>query len=394
MAAMKLPNLLKRTYRNRAGQVWTGWYFQPPRSSGGTPGARPKPVPLGDLLADESPKIPPAAVLLAYSKASGNPVQAQTRPGTMAAVYALWLTWAEAEVKGKRLGKRTLQDYQNHWRMLEPVFAGGQIDALTQPVLLQYFDKRSSKDQGKREVNFIGLLCSWARPRGYMLNPNPVDRGLRQQMKVPRTKRPTVPPEVYWVVWHCGDQLVRDTLDLSHMLATRPTEAIRVPMPPQDADTIDAMMPKTARSGRAIKTAPVTPALRALLDRRRAMHPHSLYVLFDEHGQQLRANGTIRSRFDKARKLARQVCEQAGIAWVEFARLDLRPTAITQVDKSHGRDEARKLAGHSTDKQTAHYVRHGAEVVTVATLPPVSDVLAGTVQKILTELARKENARD
>lgn len=390
MRTMKLPGLVTRTYRNAAGTLWVGWYYQPPRGSGGTPGARAKPVPLGSaMVADKPPKVPPAEVLARYSQAASTRVQMPASESAIGTIYTRWLAWAELEVSGRRLQRRTLADYQNHWAALKPVFEHGDINALTQPVLLQYFDKRSSKDRGKREVNFLGLLCAWARPRGYMVAANPVDRGLRQQMKVPRTRRPIAPADVYWVVWQCADQLVRDTLDLSYMLSTRPSEAIRVPMPEPGATELDVAMSKTARSGRAIKRAPITPELRALIERRRALNPHSLYILFDERGQQLRANGAIRSRFMKARDLARTVCEQAGIQWVEFARLDLRPTAITQIDKTHGRDAARRSAGHTTDKQTAHYVRHQAEEITTATLPRVSDELASKVHKIMAGAAQQ-----
>lgn len=390
MRTMKLPHLVKRTYTNKAGQVWTGWYYQPPRGSGGTPGVRAKPVPLGDLLASTSPAIPPAEVLAAYAKAAGTPVQMPASEKAIATIYGRWLLWAQAEVKAGRLTRRTLADYETLWTALEPVFGKGNIDALTQPVLLQYFDKRSSKDRGKREVNFLGQLCAWARPRGYMVAANPVDRGLRLQMKVERTRRPTVPADVYWVVWQCADQLVRDTLDLSHMLATRPSEVIRVAMPEPGATELEVQMPKTARRGRAAKRVPITAELQALIDRRRQMNPHSLYVLFDERGQQLHAKGTVRGRFDKARTMARAVCKAAGIEWVEFARLDIRPTAITQIDKTHGRDVARRSAGHTTDKQTAHYVRPEAETGAAADLPrAVSDELAGKVLKVMAELASK-----
>ena len=47
-----------------------------------------------------------------------------------------------------------------------------------------------------------------------MFASNPVDRGFRHQLNLLKVKKPVVPPEVYRVVWACGDQLVRDTLDL------------------------------------------------------------------------------------------------------------------------------------------------------------------------------------
>jgi hypothetical protein len=393
MRKMKLPYLRTRKYTNKAGEVWVGYYYEPPRGSGGEPGIKPKPIALGNemLKPGATLKAPPPEVLQAYSKATGTAVKLPSAAGTVAAVYARWHIWAKGEVRDGRLSARTLKDYEEHWKELEPIFGAGMIDALTQPVMLGYFDRRTSKDRGKREVNFIGQLCGWARPRGYMTAANPVDRNLRENMKVQKTKRPTVPDDVYWTVWYCGDQLVKDMLDVSLMVACRPFEAIRVAMPGMDDTEMPAYMPKTKKSGRAVKMVPIEGKLKEIIDRRRATHPMSLYILFDENGQELRKNGLIRSRFYKARDLARAVCKEAGIKWVEFARTDLRPTAITQVDKDHGRQEARKLAGHTTEKQTAHYVRHDAELVTTAALPALQADLFSKIDKIKAELASKES---
>lgn len=388
MRAMKLPYLRIRKYVNKAGDTWVGYYFEPPRGSGGEPGVKPAPVPLGDETVRKGsplPKVPPAAVLAKYSEVY-KPVKITAAVGTVRAVYLRWLEWARNEVRAGRLGTRSLGDYEDHWAFLEPVFGNGPIDGLTQAVLLAYFDKRTSKDRGKREVNFLGMLCAWARPRNYMTAPNPVDRGLRLQMRVQRTRKPVISPEVYRVVWACGDQLVRDTLDLSYMLATRPSEAIRVPMPEADATELQKIMPKTSKRGRALVKIPMTPDLQALVDRRRAMCPDSLYVLFDEKGQQLRSNGAIRSRLYKARDLAKQVCEKAEIPWQDFTRMQLRPTAITNADKIHGRQEARRLAGHTTEKQTAEYIRHEAEEAIAAELPPMDMRLLQLVDTIKQEL--------
>jgi hypothetical protein len=390
MPAMKLPYLRTRKYKNKAGDTWIGYYYEPPRGSAGAPGVKPKPIALGSqLVKGKAPATPPAEVLQEYGKACGKNVALPAAQGTVQAVYEAWHTWAELEVKAKRLAKRSLTDYERHWAILKPVFGAGHIDALTQPLLLDYFDRRSSKDRGKREVNFLGLLCSWAAARGRRAAPSPVDRGLRKQMKV--DKKPKARPvtaEAYWVVWHCGDQLVRDALDLAYQLATRPAEVLSVPMPEPGAIEIEAPMPKTARSGRAAKMVPITPELSALIERRRKLQPHSLYVLFDDRGQQLRAAGVLRARLYKARDLAKQVCEAAEIKWVDFTLQQLRPTAITQVDKSHGREEARKLGGHTTEKQTAHYVRHGAELVTPAALPAPNIELQRKVEEIKLQLAR------
>lgn len=296
---MKLPYLRIRKYRNKAGQTWIGYYYEPPRGAGGIPGVRPKPISLGSEMVrrgDQSPTIPAPAILARYSEVAHVKIQKTAVEGTCQAVYDRWVEWARTEVRAGRLAKRTLYDYERHWDQLQPVFGQGPIDGLTQPVLLTYFDRRSSKDRGKREINFLGLLCAWAKPRGYMRSPNPVDRGLRHQLKLLKVQTPVVNPDVYRVVWACGDQLVKDTLDLAYMLATRPNEVLRVPMPEVGASQVEKMMPKTSKRGRASVRIPITPELQQFIDRRRALHPASLYLLFDEQGRQLLPQGMVRSK--------------------------------------------------------------------------------------------------
>jgi hypothetical protein len=383
---MRLPYLRIRKYKNKAGKVWLGYYYEPPRGSGGEPGVRPKPVALGSEMLrkgdDATARVPPPEVLAKYSAVAKVKIADTPAQGTIAAVYERWHEWAVAEVKADRLGKRTLQDYEKHWQELKPVFGAGPIDGLTQPLMLAYYDKRSSKDRAKREIAFLGLMCSWAKPRGYMRAPNPVDRGLRHQLKLRKVPKPAVPANVYWVVWSCGDQLVRDTLDLSYMLATRPSEALRVPMPPAGAVQVEKHLPKTSKRGRAIVKIPITPDLQAFIDRRRALRPESLYLLFDDDGKQLLPQGMVRTRLYKAIRLAKQVCEELQVPWVNFTRQQLRPTALTATNRVHGRGEARKLAGHTTEKQTADYIRE-PEIAQAATLPPSDPVLLERVKAAL-----------
>lgn len=62
MPSMKLPYLRQRSYTNRQGVTWTGWYFEPPRGADGKKG---KTIPLGS---DQ------AAALAAYAKLTGSAV--------------------------------------------------------------------------------------------------------------------------------------------------------------------------------------------------------------------------------------------------------------------------------------------------------------------------------
>lgn len=81
----------------------------------------------------------------------------------------------------------------------------------------------------------------------------------------------------------------------------------------------------------------------------------------------------FRTRLTKAIRKAKVLCAELGIEWVNFTRQQLRPTALTSADKVNGRDAVRRLAGHTTEKQTADYIRHDTEIASPAVLPPVDD---------------------
>jgi integrase len=390
MRRVKLLYLRTRKYTNRAGETWVGYYYEPPRVNG----KKPPPIALGSEMlprGQTAPTMIPPEVIAEYSRVTGKTVRPNA--GSVESVYMKWLEWARKEVAAGRLARRTLEDYEDHWALLKPVFGAGHINGLDQSVLWGYYDKRSSKDRAKREVAFLGVMCGWARPRKLMQAPNPVDRDMRKQMRVRSIQAPTVKADAYWVLWQCGDQLVRDTLSLAYMLATRPAEAIRVPMPEPGAECVEKIMPKTSKRGRKSVKFPMTAPMRELIERRRALCPHSLYILFDEKGQQLKPTGTIRSRLLKAREAAKLVCEKAEIPWQDFTLQQLRPTAITKADKEHGREGARKLAGHTTEKQTADYIRHEAEEASAVQLPAMDAGLAERIKPIISALAVEKSFR-
>ena len=145
-------------------------------------------------------------------------------------------------------------------------------------------------------------------------------------------------------------------------------------------------MPKTVKRGtRAVKF-PVTPDLAGLIERRRALNPNSLYLLFDDEGRQLLEQGMIRTRLTKAIQKAKVVCAQLGIYWVPFTRQQLRPTVLTHADKVNARDAVRRLAGHTTEKQTADYIRHEAEIASPAVLPPLDRNLLSSIDQAMRAL--------
>jgi hypothetical protein len=97
----------------------------------------------------------------------------------------------------------------------------------------------------------------------------------------------------------------------------------------------------------------VTGELKVLIDRllawRGTVLDVSPHLIRDEAGYPL-SRGQLRSRFDKARELAK-------IPKAEFQFRDLRARSVTRKVIADGLEEGQRLAGHSGPGMTAHYSR-------------------------------------
>jgi integrase len=92
-------------------------------------------------------------------------------------------------------------------------------------------------------------------------------------------------------------------------------------------------------------------------------------ILCDEKGQKLLLQRKFRSRFSKARKAAKKEIDalasevgseklhELGLEWFSFQFRDLRPKAATDKERATGMAETRRFLGHTTERQTAEYVR-------------------------------------
>ncbi len=114
-------------------------------------------------------------------------------------------------------------------------------------------------------------------------------------------------------------------------------------------------------------------------------------ILCDEKGQKLLLQGKFRSRFYNAREAAKNHIDtlteehgaaklhELGLAWFPFQFRDLRPKAATDKERATGMAETRRFLGHTTERQTADYVR--AKIGELVN--PVSASQPGWMAKVL-----------
>jgi integrase len=327
------PRMTTRTYTNKRGEVWIGYYYEHPRDAAGKRNA----TPLGADLAEAKKK---------WAALEGMPLP--TDPTTVTGVYEEYIIWAEKTAESE-LSARTIRDRRAYWRELKPVFGSIPINALRPEHILPYFNARSSKVSAKKELKFLGVMCNWARARGKMTATNPTT-GLMRGLKVKERRDVYVEDADLALVYKHASEIVRDCLDLAYLTGQRPTDVRKMRWDQIKDGKLEVKQGKTGAKMRIS----VIGELADVIERARARGRQGLTILADPDGQPLKQFGYFRSQFDKARDAAEKEAEKNGVQFFRFQFRDLRPKGATDMEDA---DKAQKLLGHTTARMTADYIR-------------------------------------
>ena len=334
----KLPRFSVKRGVNSKGKEWVAYYYT--RKVDG----KVKWEPLGNNR--------PAA-LRKWAELEGK--QVPNEAGTFNAVAAQYMEWAANEVEQGALAERTLDDRRKYLKFLGKVFGNGPFAAIESPHIVKYLDTRgkTSKHSAGQELRFVSVMWNWAKARGIVTTANPVTG-----IALPGTgnRMIEVKPHHYWLVWGCGDQMVKDVMELAARLGTRPQEVFGLTWGKIDLTvdpvTVKVWMNKTS----GFKIIVADAELDALIQRLRGDRDKPRgHVLTDEDGAPLNPRGAFRYRFDLARKAAIKKAEEADAEHQDFQLRDLRPMAGLAMLDAQGMDAARRLLGHTTERMTAHY---------------------------------------
>jgi integrase len=235
---------------------------------------------------------------------------------------------------------RTRKDNDKELAQLLRVFGHMPIDAVLPMHLREYMDLRgqAAKVRANREKALFSHIFNKAREWGYTAAQNPCQgvKGFREAGR----DRYVTDDEFAQVKAH-AHCTVADAMDLALLTGQRPADVLKLKRTDIRDGALWIVQNKTgARIG-----IEVTGELASVLERintrpRRAISP---FLIQDEDGQPLSAFA-LRSRFDKARKLA----------GVSFQFRDLRAKAATDTgDLAH----SQKLLAHKNRDMTEQYVR-------------------------------------
>ena len=235
---------------------------------------------------------------------------------------------------------QTRRDNDKELANLLRVFGHMPIEAIAPMHIRQYMDLRGqvAKVRANREKALFSHIFNKAREWGFTTAQNPC-QGVKGFKETGRSRYVT--DEEFERVRANAHCTVVDAMDIALLTGQRPADVLKI----QRTDIRDGALWIVQNKTGARLGIEITGELAAVIERinqrpRKAISP---FLIQDENGQPL-SQFALRSRFDKARTLAK----------VDFQFRDIRAKAATDTgDLAH----SQKLLAHKNREMTEHYVK-------------------------------------
>jgi integrase len=235
---------------------------------------------------------------------------------------------------------QTRRDNDKELANLLRVFGHMPVDAIAPMHIREYMDIRGqvAKVRANREKALFSHMFNKAREWGYTSVPNPC-QGVKGFKETGRSRYIT--DAEFDLVKAQAHFTVVDAMDLALMTGQRPADVLKLKRTDIRDGALWIVQNKTgARLGIELVGELASIVNRIDARPRKAISP---FLIQDENGQPL-TNGALRSRFNKARTLAK----------VDFQFRDIRGKAATDTGNlAH----SQKLLGHKNRDMTEHYVK-------------------------------------
>lgn len=341
------PRMLRRKKTYVSGKQWVGYYY-----NGRTADGSRVEIPLGsDLI--EAKRL--------WADLECRPAPRET--GLMNHIFDRYVR----EIVPTKAPK-TQSDNLLSIKQLRAAFGSAPIDAITPQHIAQYRDKRSAKVRANREISLLSHIFNLAREWGYTAKDNPA-RGVRKNKEQPRAFY--ADKAVWDAVLAYAKLELQDAMNLAYLTGQRPADVLRMAETDIRGGALEVKQGKTQKRLRILldRADGSRTELGALIDqiRARPRKVRSLCLVATPAGEPLN-KGTLRIRFDAARKAAADVAEKVATPEMvalaarvrEFQFRDIRPKAASEIDDVA---EASELLGHTQQQITRKvYVRVGKTV--------------------------------
>ena len=327
----KYPRLRTHTRKGKSGQVWTWWTY------------------------DQRPHGPEISLGSDYAKALEQwDAIRNKRPLTVGRVQEAINRWRNDCLPEYDVDE-TRKSYTRQLANVESWCGKMAWHEITLPMLRQYLDKRTAKTQGNRELAVLSIVWGKARLWG-MTELHWPAAGVKNWKNPESAREFEVTDELFAAVYNCGDQVLKDCMDIATTTGMRLTDARTCRMP------VDGKLRfKSTKTGKMdYFVVAKSPVLTALLERRGTVD--CVMLLTTQTGRPV-SKGMLRSRYDEART-------KAALAHPELAdqikAMYLRDSRKRAADLAEDDASASALLQHSSVKlTTTHYRRKGSELKAV-----------------------------
>lgn len=229
------------------------------------------------------------------------------------------------------------------------------LDAITPVRVRQYMTWRAAPVRATREKALLSHAWNFGRENGITSLPNPC-----AGIKGKTSKRDYYPEDdVYKLVHAEGSAPLKEAMDLAYALGQRPADVVGLSEAVIRDGVAHLQQGKTGNKIRIVVESLFADAVQRIRERKAAMRVTSLNLLVTERGEPL-TQTNLRRLFDKARTAAaaKASTEELRARILAFQYRDLRAKAGTDRDEKEGREKARELLAHASDRMTDTYIRN------------------------------------
>lgn len=263
---------------------------------------------------------------------------------------------APKDAPRRRMHDRATAELRRQGEAIAEAFTEFDVADVVPSDVAQFLDqwegRRMAQVYRSRLLNFF----KWTARRGLRAD-NPVrEIGVEK----PAKRQTYITDDQFWLIRDAlaigkdrrpteSGPVVQAYVDLCYLLYQRTTEIRLLRWDAITADGIRFKPTKTERASGLSVLVPMSPAVRAVIDRLKGARPiASMYVISTRRGQPYNS-GSLRTAWQRA-------CERAGVEGVTLK--DLRAKALTDAKKAGYKTEQLKVAAaHTSEEMTEGYIR-------------------------------------
>ena len=159
-----------------------------------------------------------------------------------------------------------------------------------------------------------------------------------------------VEESIYKAVWKAANEPLRDAMDLAYLTGQRPADTVAMTEHDIVGSYLRVKQGKTGAKLRIEIVGELADVIARIRSRRNKFKIVTTHFVVNKHGRPVQSR-TVSEWLKETRN-------KVGVTSSQFQFKDLRAKAGTDKEDAQGMSAAKDQLGHTSEKMTAHYVRH------------------------------------